>query len=60
MQYCSAKKGLLFKEPLKSFLRDKYAFIREVALDELDDLNNNGDLTDQEFILILCDCIKYK
>lgn len=60
MQYCSAKKGLLFKEPLKSFLRDEKAFIREVALDELDDLNNNGDLTDQEFISILCDCIKYK
>lgn len=60
MQYCFAKKGLLFKEALKSFLRDKHAFIREVALDELDDLNNNGDLTDQEFISILCDCIKYK
>lgn len=40
IQYLSNKNGLLFKERLKGYLKDPSSLIREVALDELDDLND--------------------
>lgn len=40
IQYLSNKNGLLFKERLKEYLKDPSSLVREVALDELDDLND--------------------
>lgn len=40
IQYLSNKNGLLFKERLKGYLKDPSSLVREVALDELDDLND--------------------
>lgn len=40
IQYLSNKNGILFKERLKGYLKDPSSLVREVALDELDDLND--------------------
>lgn len=40
IQYLSNKNGILFKERLKGYLKDSSSLVREVALDELDDLND--------------------
>lgn len=51
IQYFANKKGLLFKAQLRKFLSDDNAFIREVALDELDYLNDNDLIQDALFCL---------
>lgn len=51
IQYFSNKKGLLFKDKLREFLHDENEFIREVALDELDDLNDKDLIQDALFCL---------
>lgn len=51
IQYFANKKGLLFKEQLKKFLSDDNSFIREIALDELDDLNDDDLIQDALFRL---------
>lgn len=51
IQYLSSKNGLSFKNKLRDFLKDKNSFIREVALDELDDLDDEDLIDDAVFCL---------
>ncbi|STZ63982.1 Uncharacterised protein [Moraxella lacunata] len=51
IQYFAKKKGLLFKDELRKLLNDKNEFIREVALDELDDLDDEDLINDALYCL---------